>query len=106
MNLQLSFTHSFNVYDNVDEIEEEILFLKMEEKTKRRLPSLMQYGVKLPFRVAVVGQMDSGKTHSMIRRWLDGKILFWKDTDGEIKSCQLQHCLYCSNGGMSIEEKE
>ena len=49
MNLQLSFTPSFNVYDSVEEIEGEILFKKMEdlsqEKTKRRLPSLMQYGV-------------------------------------------------------------
>ena len=77
-----------------------------QEKTKRRLPSLMQYGVKLPFRVEVVGQTNSGKTHSIIRQWLDGKISFWKHIDGEIKSCQLQHCLYCSNGGMAIEEKE
>ena len=26
-----------------------------------RLPSLIQYGIKLPFRVAIVGQTNSGK---------------------------------------------
>ena len=42
----------------------------------------------------------------IIRQWLGRKISFWKHINGEIKSCQLQHCLSCSNGGMSIEEKE
>ena len=51
----------------------------------------MQYGVKLPSRVAIVGQTDSGKTHSIIRRWLGGKTSFWKhDVNGELKACQLQ----------------
>ena len=31
------------------------------------LPNLTQYRVHLPFRVAVVGQTDSGKTHSIMR---------------------------------------
>ena len=43
---------------------------------EKKLPTLMQYGVKLPFRVAVVGQTDSGKTHSIIRQWLGGKFHF------------------------------
>ena len=75
------------------------------EKASTNLPTLVQYGVKLPFRVAVVGQTDSGKTHSIIRRWLGGRISFWKYINGELTTCQLQHCLYCSNGGMSDEEK-
>ena len=69
---RLSDTPSFNVYDSVDESEGEILFqIIMEdlsqEYDKEKLPMLMQYEVKLPFRVAVVGQTDSGKTHSIIR---------------------------------------
>ena len=39
------------------------------------LPELTQYGMRLPFRVAVVGQTDSDKTHSIMHRWLGGKIL-------------------------------
>ena len=35
-------------------------------------PRLTQYSIHLPFRVAVVGQTDSGKTHSITHRWLDG----------------------------------
>ena len=69
---RLSDTPSFNVYDSVDESEGEILFqIIMEdlsqEYDKEKLPMLMQYEVKLPFRVAVVRQTDSGKTHSIIR---------------------------------------
>ena len=81
--------------------------LRRDVNEKRKLPTLMQYGVKLPFRVAAVRQTDSGKTHSIIRRWLGGKISFWKhDVNGELKACQLQHCLYCSNGGISDDEKK
>ena len=36
----------------------------------------------------------------------DESILFWKYVDGKLTACQLQHCLYCSNGGMSNEEKQ
>ena len=71
-----------------------------------KLPALIQYGVKIPFRVTVVGQTDNGKTHSIIRRWLGSRISFWKYINGESTMCQLQHCLYCSNGGMSNEEKQ
>ena len=39
----------------------------LQDANERKLPILMQYGVKLPFRIAVVGQTDSGKTHSIIR---------------------------------------
>ena len=52
-----------------------------QEYDKEKLLTLMQYGVKLPFRVAVVGQTNSGKTHSIIRRWLGSKISFWKYID-------------------------
>ena len=73
----------------------------------KKLPTSVQYGVKLPFRVAVIGQTDSGKTHSIIRHWLGSRISFWKyNVDGELTACLLQHCLYCSNGGMSTEEKQ
>ena len=60
--------------------------------TAKKLPTLVQYGVKLPFRVAVVGQTDSSKTHLIIRRLLGGRISFWKyNVDGELTACQLQH---------------
>ena len=45
--------------------------------TKTKLPTLVQHGVNLPFRVSVVGQTDSGKTHLIIRHWLGGRISFW-----------------------------
>ena len=48
----------------------------LRDANERKLPTLMQYGVKLPFRVAVVGQTDSGKTHSIIQCWLGGKFHF------------------------------
>ena len=41
-------------------------------------PKITQYGIRLPCRVAVVGQMDSGKTHSIMHSWLGGSILFWR----------------------------
>ena len=71
------------------------------------LPEITQYGIRLPFRVAVVGQMDSGKTHSIMHRWLGGKISYWRlNEDGSPSPASLQHCLFCSNGGMSFGEKE
>ena len=76
-------------------------FLKMEdlssndESITTESPLLVQYRAKLPFRVTVNGQTDSSKTRSIIRCWLGGRI-----------SCQLQHCIYCSNGRMSDEEKQ
>ena len=72
------------------------------------LPELTQYGICLPFRVAVVGQTNSDKTHSIMHRWLGGKILFWcpNNDDGMAVPTTLQHCLFCSNGGMSMSEKD
>ena len=70
------------------------------------LPDIIQYGVRLSFRVTVIGQIDSGKTHSIMKRWLRGKMSFGKPSDeGVANESKLQHCLYCSNGGMSVEEK-
>ena len=70
------------------------------------LPNLTQYRVRLPFTVAVVGQTDSGKTHSKMHRCLGGKISFWKaGMDGDVIETDLHHCLYCSNGEMSLDEK-
>ena len=71
------------------------------------LPELTQYGIHLPFRVAVVGQTDSGKTHSIMHRWLGGKISFWHtDDDSTAVPTMLQRCLFCSNGGVSTSEKD
>ena len=71
------------------------------------LLKLTQYGIKLPFRVAVVGQTDSGKTHSIMHRQLGGKILSWRPDENTTPiSTTIQHCLFCSNGGMSTSEKE
>ena len=76
------------------------------EETTTLLPNITQYEVRLPFRVAIVGQTDSRKTHSIMKWWLGGKISFWKPNDkGLAVETELQHCLYCSNGGMSEEEK-
>ena len=71
-------------------------------------PQMTQYGIKLPCRVAVVGQMDSGKTLSIMHSWLGGNISFWRPDplDGSPRNASLQHCLFCSNGGMSPSEKE
>ena len=38
--------------------------------------------------------------------WLGGKIPYWKYVDDKLTAVELQHCLYCSNGGMSVEEKK
>ena len=71
-------------------------------------PQMTQYGIKLPCRVAVVGQTDSGKTHSIMHSLLGGNISFWRPNplDGSLRNASLQHCLFCSNGGMSPSEKE
>ena len=45
------------------------------------LPEITQYGIRLPFRMAVVGQTDSGKTHSIMHRWLGGKISYWRPNE-------------------------
>ena len=70
-------------------------------------PQMTQYGIKLPYRVAV-GQTDSGKTDSIMHSWLGGNIFFWRPDplDGSPRNASLQHCLFCSNGGMSPLEKE
>ena len=55
------------------------------------LPEITQYGIRLPFRVAVVGQTDSGKTHSIMHRWLGGKISYWRlNEDGSLSPASLQ----------------
>ena len=69
-------------------------------------PSLLQYGINLPFHFAVIGQTDSGKTHSIVRHWLGGKIQHCKYVNGKLTNAYLQHCLYCSNGDISEEEKD
>ena len=38
--------------------------------------------------------------------WLGRKIPYWKYVDDKLTTVELQHCLYCRNGGMSIEEKK
>ena len=69
-------------------------------------PSLLQYGINLPFHFAVIGQTDSGKTHSIVRCWLGGKIQCCKYANGKLTNAYLQHCLYCSNSDISEEEKD
>ena len=74
----------FNTYNQLDEDEHVVVMKKghdnMEDLNAPHedlpLPNLTQYGVCLPFRVAVVGQTNSGKTHSIMHRWLGGKISF------------------------------
>ena len=85
---------------------EDLITTTLLEEEKLHLPNLTQYGVRLPFRVAIVGQTDSGKTHFIMRRWLGGKISFWRLNDkGAATETDLQHCLFCSNGGMFPNEK-
>ena len=45
-----------------------------DENVDQKVPTIVQYGVKVPFEVAVMGQTDSGKTHSIMKHWLGGKI--------------------------------
>ena len=41
-----------------------------------------------------------------MRHWLAGKKSFWRLNDeGAATETNLQHCLFCSNGGMSPDEK-
>ena len=71
------------------------------------LSEITQFGIKLLFRVAVVSQTDSGKTHSIMHSWLGGKISYWKPNEhGAPEHAFLQHCLFCSSGGISNAEKD
>ena len=56
--------------------------------------------------MAVIGQTDSGKTHSIVRQWLGGEIQYCKYVNGKSTNAYLQHCLHCSNGNISEEEKD
>ena len=73
-----------------------------------RLPDLTEYGIRAPFRFAIVGQTDSGKTYSILQRWLGGKISFWTIAGGGggVREVNLQHCLYCNNGNVSFQTKQ
>ena len=54
-----------------------------------------------------MGQTDSGKTHSIMHQWLGGQISFWQtDNESNAVPMYLSHCLFCSNGGMSVAEKD
>ena len=71
------------------------------------LPDITEYGVRAPFRFAVIGQTDSGKTYSIMRRWLGGRISYWTSASGKgVQEVKLQHCLYCNNGNVSLELKQ
>ena len=97
------------IFATIDQVimEDLIMTTTLSEEESHHLPNLTQYGVRLPLRVAIVGQTDSGKTHSIMRRWLGGKISFWRPNDeGAAIETNLQHCLFCSNGGMSLDEKQ
>ena len=89
---------------------EELLLAKGSYETddKVELPDLTEYGIRAPFRFAIVGQTDSGKTYSILQRWLGGKISFWtiaKEGSG-VRESKLQHCLYCNNGNISLQSKQ
>ena len=71
------------------------------------LPDITEYGVRVPFRFAVIGQTDSGKTYSIMRRWLGGRISYWTSASGKgVQEVKLRHCLYCNNGNVSLELKQ
>ena len=38
-----------------------------EEQRVFNLPDITEYGIRVPFRFAVIGQTDSGKTYSIMR---------------------------------------
>ena len=85
---------------------EDLTLLPTETGELVNLPDITQYKVRLPFRIAVVGQTDSGKTHLIMKRWLGGKVSFWgSNNEGLAIETELQHCLFCSNGGMLTDEK-
>ena len=69
------------------------------------LPDLTEYGIRTPFRFAIVGQTDSGKTYSILQRWLGGKISFWTVLNGSVREVKLRHCLYCNNGNVPSRAK-
>ena len=80
-----------------------------EEEHVFNLPDIMEYGICVPFHFAVIGQTDSGKTYSIMRRWLSGRISYWTSSDDvkrPIKEVSFMHCLYCSNGNISYEVKQ
>ena len=63
----------------------DLIFTKENDVMKTNFyPKITQYGIRLPCRIAVVGQTDSGKTHSIMHSWLGGCISFWRPdiTDG------------------------
>ena len=64
------------------------------------LPDITEYGIRVPFRFAVIGQTDSGKKYSIMRRWLGGRISYWTSASGKVEEVKLQHCLYCNNGNV------
>ena len=70
------------------------------------LPDITEYGIRVPFCFAVIGQTDSGKTYSIMQRWLGGKISYWTSVSGRVQEVKLQHCLYCNNGNVSLELKQ
>ena len=70
------------------------------------LPTIIQYGVKLPFRITVVSQTNSRNTHSTTKHLIGDKVSFWKYIDRQLRSCKLLHCLRCSNGGKFEEDKQ
>ena len=77
-----------------------------EEEPAYSLPDITEYGVRAPFRFAVIGQTDSGKTYSIMRRWLGGRISYWTSASGRVQEVKLRHCLYCNNGNVSLELKQ
>ena len=80
-----------------------------EEQRVFNLPDITEYGIRVPFCFAIIGQTDSGKTYSIMRRWLGGRISYWTSSDDAkqpIKEVSLRHCLYCSNGNVSYEVKQ
>ena len=70
------------------------------------LPDITEYGVRAPFHFAVIGQTDSSKTYSIMRRWLGGRISYWTSASGRVQEVKLRHCLYCNNGNVSLELKQ
>ena len=71
------------------------------------LLDITEYGVRVPFCFAVIGQTDSGKTYSIMRRWLGGRISYWTSASGKgVQEVKLRHCLYCNNGNVSLELKQ
>ena len=80
-----------------------------EEQCVFNLLDITEYGIRAPFRFAIIGQTDSGKTYSIMRRWLGRRISYWSSSDDAkqpIKEVSLKHCLYCSNGNVSYETKQ